>query len=84
MRAAQYDDFGNEFRSAIRFDPVAYPLHELNEIGGSRSAAIDDEIGVFARNLRASRACAFESRPLDEPSRLHPLSNLVIFVVNNP
>src|SRR5256886_4836100 len=60
-------DLGLERDPEVAVDALARELHEVQDVGGAGGAAIDDEVGVLGRDLRAVDPLAAQAGLLDEP-----------------
>src|SRR6266850_2077945 len=60
-------DLGLERDPEVAVDALARELHEAQDVGGAGGAAVDDEVGVLGRDLRAVDALAAQPGLLDEP-----------------
>src|SRR5438270_445200 len=60
-------DLGLEGDPEVAVDALARELHETQDVGGAGGAAVDDEVGVLGRDLRAIDALAAQPGLLDEP-----------------
>src|SRR5260370_31634954 len=60
-------DLGLECDPEVAVDALARELHEAQDVGGAGAAAVDDEVGVLGRDLRAIDALATQPGLLDEP-----------------
>src|SRR5256886_8859270 len=60
-------DLGLEGDPEVAVDALARELHEAQDVGGAGGAAVDDEVGVLGRDLRAIDALATQPGLLDEP-----------------
>src|SRR2546422_1031836 len=60
-------DLGLERDPEVAVDALARELHEAQDVGRAGAAAIDDEVGVLGRNLRAVDPLAAQAGLLDEP-----------------
>src|SRR5436853_87727 len=60
-------DLGLEGDPEMAVDALARELHEAQDVGGAGGAAVDDEVGVLGRDLRAIDALATQPGLLDEP-----------------
>src|SRR5436190_3570581 len=60
-------DLGLEGDPEVAVDALARELHETQDVGGAGGAAVDDEVGVLGRDLRAIDALATQPGLLDEP-----------------
>src|SRR5262245_3596938 len=59
-------DLGLERDPEMAVDALARELHEAQDVGGSRAAAIDDEVAVLGRDLGAVDALAAQPRLFDQ------------------
>src|SRR6266566_6291083 len=60
-------DLGLERDPEVAVDALARELHEAQDVGRAGAAAIDDEVGVLGRDLRAVDPLAAQAGLLDEP-----------------
>src|SRR4030095_9466451 len=66
---AQDADLGLERHAEMVLHTIARQVHEGEHVRGHRAAAIDDEVHVLGRDLRAVEALAAEPHLLDHPAR---------------
>src|SRR5207249_3463911 len=60
-------DLGLEHDPELGVDALACELHEADDVGRRRAAAVDDEVGVLGRDLGAVDPLAAQADLLDEP-----------------
>ena len=62
-------DLGLERDAEVRLHALARHLHQGQDVGGRRAAAVDDEVGVLGRDLGAVDPLALEPDLLDRAAR---------------